>query len=754
MTIKNIFQHRLVTKLLLSGFAFTCLLTDAQAENKVTIDDFNIKPGEEKTIAVYLDNDDAISALQLDIELPQGLYYVSNSVTRNEERIDRDTHSLYMKMLPTGNLRLLIAPSGVSPIAGHEGAVAYFTVEASSNFVREGEIALTDILGSNSEKDETTGFTKKFEMDDYSATVAPLVGKFYASPDTVAIKTDSTAKRISVVLDNYVDIRSMQASITLPKGLTYVMKENSDEPKPKFEYGARLPQNVTISSNFTDDGRLKVAIAGLTDECFADTTGEVFAFYVKADTALAEQSEILFSEAVVADRSGNSFGLYDEVKLPVTNAYVAHYTPALQMVEALRSSYAAAVDTIAAQAANVKDNEDIVAAQQAISAQIDSLQQFVDEAYQAETLAGKLGEVETSAADIEADIKALVEKALADQANVVAANEAAYTRLTGVLDTLQAQWDAAKETLTTECPDVANLYTPALDSLQTQITALRDSVKADYDAMKLTAESTIDSVSVAAGIEKVLADATQAQATVTENLAAYNRLTGVLDTLQAQWDAAKETLTTECPDVANLYTPALDSLQTQITALRDSVKADYDAMKLTAESTIDSVSVAAGIEKVLADAAQAQAVVTENNEAYARLTAELSDLQAKLDEAVRTVNTDYKDVADQFEATMDSIQTSIQTLKEGVDAAYEAVELTAESSVDTQSVEEAIAKLLADAAEAQNEFTGISNISINDIQDGAVEIYDLTGKRQNTLVKGKVNIIKHADGKVYKLFVK
>lgn len=659
MTIKNIFQHRLVTKLLLSGFAFTCLLTDAQAENKVIIDDFNIKPGEEKTIAVNLDNDDAISALQLDIVLPQGLYYVSNSVTRNEERIDRDTHSLYMNTLPTGNLRLLIAPSGTSPIAGHEGAVAYFTVGASSNFVKEGEIVLTDILGSNSEKDETTGFTQKFEMDDYFANVSPLVGKFYASPDTVAIKTDSTAKRISVVLDNYVDIRSMQASITLPKGLTYVMKENSDEPKPKFEYGARLPQNVTISSNFTADGRLKVAIAGLTDECFADTTGEVFAFYVKADTTLATQSEILFNEAVVADRSGNSFGLYDEVKLPVTNAYVAHYTPALQMVEALRSSYAAAVDTIAAQAANVKDNEDIVAARQAIAAQIDSLQQFVDEAYQAETLAGKLGEVETSAADIEADIKALVEKALADQANVVAANEAAYARLTGVLDTLQAQWDAAKETLAAECPDVA-----------------------------------------------------------------------------AQ------------------FTPALDSLQAQITALRDSVKADYDAMKLTAESTIDSVSVAAGMEKVLADAAQAQAVVTENDEAYARLTAELSDLQAKLDEAVQTVNTEYKDVADQFEATMDSIQTSIQTLKEGVDAAYEAIELTAESSVDTQSVEEAIAKLLADAAEAQNEFTGISNISINDIQDGAVEIYDLTGKRQNTLVKGKVNIIKHADGKVYKLFVK
>lgn len=148
-------------------------------------------------------------------------------------------------------------------------------------------------------------------MSNYVVDVAPYVGKIYTATDTIAIKTDSTAKRISVVLDNFVDIRSMQASITLPKGLTFVTKENSE--KPKFDYGTRLPQNVTISSNYTADGRLKLAVSGMTTECFADTTGEVFAFYVKADTTLALRSEILINDVIVADKAGNSFGLYDEV---------------------------------------------------------------------------------------------------------------------------------------------------------------------------------------------------------------------------------------------------------------------------------------------------------------------------------------------------------------------------------------------------------------------------------------------------------
>lgn len=88
-------------------------------------------------------------------------------------------------------------------------------------------------------------------------------------------------------------------------------------------------------------------------------------------------------------------------------------------------------------------------------------------------------------------------------------------------------------------------------------------------------------------------------------------------------------------------------------------------------------------------------------------------------------------------------------------ADYEAVKLTSESTIDSEPITEAIEKLLADAAEAYDKVTGIIGITINDIQSGAVEIYDVTGKKMNTLVKGgNLYIIKHANGKVYKLYVK
>lgn len=408
--------------------SFACALAD----NKVTIESFNIKPGEEKTVAVCLDNSDRITALQMDITLPDGIVYVANSLTRDEVRLDRDYHSLFMSTLSDGNLRLLIVPSDTVSIFGDSGAVAYFKVKAENSFVKAGKIDFTNILGSSHEKGED-GYTKSFPMADFSADVAPYVGKLYTAADTLAIKTDGTSKKVSLVLDNFINVRGMQALITLPQGLSFEVKDNG---KPKFEYGSRLPQNATISSNMTSDGKLKIAVAGMTTENFAGTTGEVLAFYVKADETLALKSDLVINDVIVSNENGNAFGLYDEVKLSVINSYLAHYTPAKALVDSLRNLYNEAVDSIAANAANVKDNEDILAAEAAIVAKIDSLHKVVDDSYANETLAEGLADVQAGADDIATSIKALVENALAAQAGKEAVNEEAYKRLTAQITSL------------------------------------------------------------------------------------------------------------------------------------------------------------------------------------------------------------------------------------------------------------------------------------------------------------------------------
>ena len=747
--LKCHFASRLIMACLMAVGSFACALAD----NKVMIESFNIKPGEEKTVAVCLDNSDRITALQMDIALPDGIVYVANSLTRDEVRLDRDYHSLFMSTLSDGNLRLLIVPSDTVSIFGDSGAIAYFKVKAENSFVKAGEIDFTNILGSSHEKGED-GYTKSFPMADFSADVAPYVGKLYTAADTLDIKTDGTSKKVSLVLDNFINVRGMQALITLPQGLSFEVKDNG---KPKFEYGSRLPQNATISSNMTDDGKLKIAVAGMTTENFAGTTGEVLAFYVKADETLALKSDLVINDVIVSNENGNAFGLYDEVKLSVTNSYLAHYTPAKALVDSLRNLYNEAVDSIAANAANVKDNEDILAAQAAIVAKIDSLQKVVEDSYAAETLAEGYADVVAAADEIGELIKTLINDALAAQAGKEAVNEEAYKRLTAQITSLQTELDAAKETINTECKDVASQFTEEIDSIQTRITAISDSVKTAYEAVELTSESTIDSLSVKASIAQLLVDAKAAQAVVTANEAAYNRLTAEIASLQTELDAAKETINTECKDVASQFTEVIDSIQTRITAISDSVKTAYEAGELTAESTIDSQSVKDSIEKLLSEAKAAQTVVDANEAAYARLTEELEALQAELDSAEETVNTECKDVADQFVDDIKAIQDEIDEISEKVESDYEAVKLTEESTIDSQTVKNAIAKLLADAEKAQKEYeeaTGIYGITIDDIQNDYVEVYDITGKKLNSLVRGKLNIVKYSNGKIYKIQVK
>lgn len=503
--------------LVLTGFC-----TNAAADNIVSMENLSIKPGETKTVAVNLENSDNISALQMDITLPYGLVYEEASVTRNEARLDRDTHSIYMQQQSGGTegntYRLLIVPSSLSNIMGNEGAVAYFKVTAYESFTKPEKIYIRNIVGSNTEKDEETGFAKKIEIDDYAVTATPYVGKLYFSVDTTSIKPDGSERKLSLILDNYVDVRGMQADITLPSGLAISTKENGNL---KFDYGQRLPQNVTISTNVTTEGKTRVIVSGITSDTFAGETGEVFSFYIKGGDELALKSEITISNAFVSDNTeyANSFVIDDVRNIEITNSFLAHYTPACDSIAALRKRYDEAVKNIEENYAEVKDNEDIVSAKAAIAAMIDELQESVDKAYADETLAPKYDEVMAPAAEIMARIEKLLEDAAAAQ-DARLANEEAYKRLTEEIAALQTKYDEAKEKIDTDCKDVADRFTETEAEIQEMIDVLTENVKTLYEAVELTAESTIDTSEIEEAIERLIADAIKAQEEFTSGVSA------------------------------------------------------------------------------------------------------------------------------------------------------------------------------------------------------------------------------------------
>lgn len=510
----NTSMRRFAAKCLWIWGMVMAFVASAEAENKVTIDNFNIKVDEEKTISVYLENSDPMVGLQMDFKLPKGLDFVPNSVQRDEVRLSRSSHSIYMNEVQSSadelaegikTVRLLIQPNGVYNIAGDRGAVAYFKVRANENMVETSEIVLDNIVGSSSEFEES-GNIKGYHLDSYTAHVSPNVGFFYLTEDSICVKNDGSVKKVSLGLRNYTSVRGMEAVLSLPEGLSLDTEANG---VPKFEYGERLPQNLSISSSILEDGRTKLVLSGLTSETLKGDTGVVFSFFVKASETFQEVAELSLDEIILSDNAGHGINMEGKLVMKVINSFIAYYTPANDSIQGLRTRYEAAVEKINTEAANVKDSAIVVNAVQELAVRIEDLQKSVNEAYANETLATIYDEVLAPVVEIDTAIVDMVEMVL-DYQQKVTANEEAYTRLTADIAAVQAKLDAAKTTIETDYAEVAEQFTADIAALQEDIDSISNEVKDLYDEVKLTAESQIDATAIEAGIEKVLADAKKA----------------------------------------------------------------------------------------------------------------------------------------------------------------------------------------------------------------------------------------------------
>ena len=510
----NTSMRRFAAKCLWIWGMVMAFVASAEAENKVTIDNFNIKVDEAKTISVYLENSDPMVGLQMDFKLPKGLDFVPNSVQRDEVRLSRSSHSIYMNEVQSSmedmakgikTVRLLIQPNGIYNIAGDRGAVAYFKVRANENMVETSEIVLDNIVGSSSEFEES-GNIKGYHLDSYTAHVSPNVGFFYLTEDSICVKNDGSVKKVSLGLRNYTSVRGMEAVLSLPEGLSLDTEANG---APKFEYGERLPQNLSISSSILEDGRTKLVLSGLTSETLKGDTGVVFSFFVKASETFQEVAELSLDEIILSDNAGHGINMEGKLVMKVINSFIAYYTPANDSIQGLRTRYEAAVEKINTEAANVKDSAIVVNAVQEVATRIEDLQKSVNEAYANETLATIYDEVLAPVVEIDTAIVDMVEMVL-DYQQKVTANEEAYTRLTADIAAVQAKLDAAKTTIETDYAEVAEQFTADIAALQEDIDSISNEVKGLYDEVKLTAESQIDATAIEAGIEKVLADAKKA----------------------------------------------------------------------------------------------------------------------------------------------------------------------------------------------------------------------------------------------------
>ena len=705
---------RLATLLLL----LTTVLASFAQNVKVSMEDFEIAPGEQKVVSINVTNDVPFGRqMGGDIFLPEGLKVVPNEdgdyLTRNMTRCTT-SHALSAATkaenpaFVEGQIRFSLQSASGKMLKGNEGAVVTFTVEATATLAPDSKISFRDAWITNSYEEKVVADCEaNVHNSNYDAPVLELTAKDFSL-------TPSKQVNLSFVLTNNMPISAFQANITLPEGLEFV--ENEDGDYATFSQ-ARLTSSH-VPSTTLNGKTLNVMLYSSKSANVKGEDGELFYVTLKATGDLAESSTITIDKIVGSTSAGDRKD-FDAFTVTVSNPDIAAKTDADAKIADVKNSFESSKTAIAACAESVQtavagDIQVIAEKIANVEASLSSDVANGDVAANAEARNQAIAEVMTliAALNQKADD---AQKAYEEEQARLAANEAAYTKLTGDIAKVQATLDAAKTEIETNDADVADQFTETIAGIQSAIQALTDDLQAKYEATELTAESTVDTTAVSDNIASLLAGAAEAQkayeeeqARLAANEAAYTKLTGDIAKVQATLDAAKTEIETNDADVAAQFTETIASIQSAIQALTDDLQAKYDATELTAESTVDTTAVSDTIAKLLEDAAAAQKIFEEdaaryaaNEAAYAKLTGDIAKVQATLDAAKKEIETNAAGVAKQFEGTVAEIQSAINAITADVRGKYEAIELTAESTVDTTAVSDSIAKLLVDAAAAQ-----------------------------------------------------
>ena len=705
---------RLATLLLL----LTTVLASFAQNVKVSMEDFEIAPGEQKVVSINVTNDVPFGRqMGGDIFLPEGLKVVPNEdgdyLTRNMTRCTT-SHALSAATkaenpaFVEGQIRFSLQSASGKMLKGNEGAVVTFTVEATATLAPDSKISFRDAWITNSYEEKVVADCEaNVHNSNYEAPVLELTAKDFSL-------TPSKQVNLSFVLTNNMPISAFQANITLPEGLEFV--ENEDGDYATFSQ-ARLTSSH-VPSTTLNGKTLNVMLYSSKSANVKGEDGELFYVTLKATGDLAESSTITIDKIVGSTSAGDRKD-FDAFTVTVSNPDIAAKTDADAKIADVKNSFESSKTAIAACAESVQtavagDIQVIAEKIANVEASLSSDVANGDVAANAEARNQAIAEVMTliAALNQKADD---AQKAYEEEQARLAANEAAYTKLTGDIAKVQATLDAAKTEIETNDADVADQFTDTIAGIQSAIQTLTDDLQAKYEATELTAESTVDTTAVSDNIAKLLEDAAAAQkayeeeqARLAANEAAYTKLTGEIAKIQATLDAAKAQVETEAAEVAEQFTETIAGIQSAIQALTDDLKAKYDATELTAESTVDTTAVSDNIAKLLEDAAAAQKIFEEdaaryaaNEAAYAKLTGDIAKVQATLDAAKKEIETNAAGVAKQFEGTVAEIQSAINAITADVRGKYEAIELTAESTVDTTAVSDSIAKLLVDAAAAQ-----------------------------------------------------
>ncbi len=680
----NILNRPVFRRLL---FALVAILTVAQAnaENRLYIDNFTINGPEPRTVAVMLDNSDEVAGLQFNIVMPEGIKMVGEP-RRNQERFAPGQNMSYSA---SRGLFMVTSGSGKS-FVGNSGVICWIDVQASNEALAAGgdlkvkldKIVMSSATGQRVPSDKSV---------ETSVTVQDGVGILSATPEFVINPSDR--KLVEIALDNNFDVMGLQFVISLPEGFTIVNDE--------IRVTGRISSGASVSLKPRGENKFGCVVVDYNgNPVVAQGNGNILSFDVVAPADFsAEKAQIVFSGVEMSNRR-NATIYGDGCSVNIVNGKTA-YDSALARVAELQTKLNAALETIRTECPLVSESFPGTE----LLERINALDADIDAAYADYTLGANyeqfMGVADAIANDIDAYIES-ARKAQADEVNRLASNKKAYEADLAAIAGLQEAFDAAKAEIAEKFADFADADAEA--AVQSSINELKSAVEAAYSAVAEEGfyNYKLDAAAVEAQIAALVTDAAARYDAnrQTLNKAAYDADLAKIAALQAALDAAKAEIAEKYAGFADADAEA--AAQASVNALKSAVDAAFAAVTKEGfyDYKLDTTAAKAEIDALVpAAAARYDANRKEvNKAAYDADLAKIAGLQTALNAAKALIAEKYAGFADA--AAEAAVQTSINELKSAVDAAYAAVadEGLYDYKLDATAVVAEIAALVTDAA--------------------------------------------------------
>ncbi len=766
-------------------FALVALMTSTGmlAENKLWIEPFSVDEGAPTEVAIQMTNEPSAAALQFTLVLPEGLHIKDSNVEgsmqtvyRNSERLSNSQVFKCVKLDPIktyedGKLietrlvyKCVVYSLGKEMFIGTEGPVAYFQAELDSDYIYPtftGSAYLKDILMSDAAGN-------KLQCESTSDTDVTLHAQIAVDCESDTLYATPRAQfELPVVLNNSIKLQGLQMDIQLPEGFSMVND---------FEHSDRLSNGAAISMTKNPDNTYRLVLVDLVggdnNSNYAirnSGVGVIFTAKINAPESFVSGSAIKVQNVIASTLyNGSDVSLKgDGASSVIVNENDA-LVNANAVLTGLRSSLAAALDTIASAAPDVKDKflgEDI-------SASIENLQKKVNEAYENHSLTPNYEEVIAPAKDIEAAIAKLVNDAKEAQVAEVkrqADNKAAYDVIVVVIADLQKQLDEAVAVIDSIYADYKDV--DAITAVQAKIDAATKDSKAAFDAVvaegvyayKLDNEgisAEVDALVTTAKVAKEKAEAEAEAKRKADNKAAYDAACESLDSLYVHYRKVVALIQNEYKDFEDVSAEL--AVRNSLDAAKDDVAKAYKAVEKegTYSFVLDVEGLTAAIGQLLIDAKEAKVAKekaeaeaeakrqADNKAAYDAVLEEIATIQKEFDDAVVMITAEFPE----YNATAEvlAITKVLADAEKAANEAYVAVEKTGafEYTFDAEGIRTMIAQMVDNA-----KMSGVDELEAEAVAEN-VRIFTLDGTEHARPVVGKVNVIVRKNGSVSKIMVK